>query len=194
MDRIIEKKKWTTKKILQYTAIAVFVFFLLYILVLRDRSSRINIDKDQVTIAEVTLDNFQEFIPVDGVVQPRTTIYIDAVLGGTVETKYVEDGAEVKKDDTILKLSNANMQLSYMDQETRMYDAINNLQNSRIALEQNKFLRQKEITNLLYQIDEVEKEYERAQKLYDEGVYTLKEYQDAKRDYEFSSKQLINQP
>jgi len=190
MDRLIEKKKWTTKKILQYTAIAVFVFFLLYLFLLRDRSSRLNIEKNQVTIAPVTLDNFQEFIPVDGVVQPRTTIYIDAVLGGTVEKKFVEDGAEVKKDDTILKLSNANMQLSYMDQETRMYDAINNLQNSRIALEQNKFIRQKEITNLLYQIDEVKTEFERARKLYDDGVYTLKEYQDAKRDYEFSSKQL----
>lgn len=191
MDRIIEKKKWTTKKILQYTAIAVFVFFLLYIFLLRDRSSRINIERSQLTFAKVTLDNFQEFIPVDGVVLPRTTIYIDAVLGGTVETKYVEDGAEVKKDDTILKLSNANMQLSYMDQETRMYDAINNLQNSRIALEQNKFLRQKEITNLMYQIDEVKTEFDRAQKLYDDGVYTLKEYQDARRDFEFSSKQLL---
>jgi HlyD family secretion protein len=191
MDRIIEKKKWTPKKILQYTAIAVFVFFLMYLFLLRDRSSRLNIDKNQVTISKVMLDYFQEFIPVDGMVQPRTTIYIDAVLGGTVETKYVEDGAEVKKDDLILKLSNANMQLSYMDQETRMYDAINNLQNSRIALEQNKYIRQKEITNLLYQIDEVTTAFERAKKLYNDGVYTLKEYQDAKRDYEFSSKQLL---
>lgn len=191
MDRIIEKKKWTTKKILQYSALAVFVFFLLYIIFLRDRSSRINVDKNQVTVTKVILDKFQEFIPVDGVVQPKTTIYIDAVLGGTVETKYVEDGATVKKDDLILKLSNANMQLSYMDQETRMYDAINNLQNSRIALEQNKFLRQKEITNLLYQIDQVVTDFERAQKLYNDGVYTLKEYQDAKRDHDFSKKQLM---
>jgi HlyD family secretion protein len=190
MDRIIEKKKWTTKKILQYAAIALFVFFLLYLFIFLDRSSRLNIEKDQVTIATVTLDNFQEFIPVDGVVQPLTTIYIDAVLGGTVEKKFVEDGAEVKKGDVILQLSNANMQLSYMDQETRMYDAINNLQNSRIALEQNKFMRQKEITNLLYQIDGVKIEYDRATKLYEEGVYTLKEFQDAKRDFEFSSKQL----
>ncbi len=191
MDRIIEKKKWTPRKILQLTALAVFVLFLAYLLLLRDRSSRINVDMNQVTTAKVVLDNFREFIPVDGVVQPKTTIYIDAVLGGTVETKYVEDGAFVKKDDLILRLSNANMQLSYMDQETRMYDAINNLQNSRIALEQNKYLRQKEITNLLYQIDQVRTEFERAQKLYDDGVYTLKEYQDAKRDFEFSSKQLL---
>jgi HlyD family secretion protein len=191
MDRIIEKKKWTARKIIQYGAIAVFVLFLLYLFIFLDRSSRLNVGKDQVTIATVTLDNFQEFIPVDGVVQPRTTIYIDAVLGGTVEKKYVEDGAEVKKDDVILQLSNANMQLSYMDQETRMYDAINNLQNSRISLEQNKFLRQKEITNLLYQIDQVKSEYDRVTKLYDEGVYTLKEFQDSKRDFEYSSKQLL---
>jgi HlyD family secretion protein len=190
MDRIIEKKKWTTKKILQYAAIAVFVFFILYLFLFLDRSSRLNVEKDQITVARVTLDKFQEFIPVDGVVQPRTTIYIDAVLGGTVEKKYVEDGAEVKKGDVILQLSNANMQLSYMDQETRMYDAINNLQNSRISLEQNKFLRQKEITNLEYQIDQATLEFARAKKLYDEGVYTLKEFEDGKRDFEYSTKQL----
>jgi HlyD family secretion protein len=190
MDRIIEKKKWTTKKILQYAAIAVFVFFILYLFLFLDRSSRLNVEKDQVTIARVTLDKFQEFIPVDGVVQPKTTIYIDAVLGGTVEKKFVEDGAEVKRGDEILQLSNANMQLSYMDQETRMYDAINNLQNSRISLEQNKFLRQKEITDLQYQIDQATLEYQRAKKLFDDGVYTLKEFEDAKRDFEFSTKQL----
>ncbi|NTV83684.1 MAG: efflux transporter periplasmic adaptor subunit, partial [Bacteroidales bacterium] len=67
MDRMIEKKKWTTKKILQYSAIAVFVFFLAYIFFFRDRSSRINVDKNQVTMAKVVLDKFQEFIPVDGV-------------------------------------------------------------------------------------------------------------------------------
>jgi HlyD family secretion protein len=190
MDRIIEKKKWTTKKILQYAAIAVFVFFILYLFLFLDRSSRLNVEKDQVTIAQVTLDKFQEFIPVDGIVMPRTTIYIDAVLGGTVEKKFVEDGAEVKKGDVILQLSNANMQLSYMDQETRMYDAINNLQNSRISLEQNKFLRQKEITNLQYQIDQATLEYQRARKLFDDGVYTLKEFEDSKRDFEFSTRQL----
>lgn len=189
MDRIIEKKKWTTKKIIQIAAVMIFAAFIL-LLIFRDRSSRLNVDKSQITIATVTEDKFQEFIPVDGIVQPKTTIYIDAILGGTVEKKYLEDGAEVHTGDTILRLSNANMQLSYMDQETRMYDAINNMLNSRIALEQNKYQRQKEITNLQYQIDQVTKEFERSQKLYDDGVYTLKQYEDAKRDYDYSLKQL----
>jgi HlyD family secretion protein len=111
-------------------------------------------------------------------------------LGGNVEEIYVEDGAILEEGDSILKLANANMELSYMDQETRMYDAINNLQNSRIALEQNKFLRQKEIVNLQYQIDAAITDFERKKDLFEDEVITLKEFEDAKRDYDFTLRQL----
>jgi HlyD family secretion protein len=43
---------------------------------------------------------------------------------------------------------------------------------------------------LLYEIDQVEKEFERSQKLYDDGVYTMKQYEDARRDYDYSRRQL----
>ncbi len=190
MDRIIEKKKWTTKKILTIAAIAIFGLFLIYLLFIRDNQSRLYVNKEQVSMAMVESDRFQEFIPVDGVVLPKTTIYIDAVLGGNVEEIYVEDGAILEEGDSILKLANANMELGYMDQETRMYDAINNLQNSRIALEQNKFLRQKEIVNLQYQIDAAVTDFERKKDLFGDEVITLKEFEDAKRDYDFTLRQL----
>lgn len=190
MDRIIEKKKWTTQRILTIAAVVVFAFFLIYLLFIRDKRSKLFISADQVTIARVLEDKFQEFIPVDGVVQPMNTVYIDVVLGGTVEMKFVEDGALLEEGDTIVLLSNASMQLSYMDQETRMYDAINNLQNSRIALEQNKFLRQREITNLLYQIDQVKTNFARQKTLFKDSVISVKEYEDAERDHNFTMKQL----
>lgn len=190
MDRIIKKKKWTTQRILTIAAVTAFAFFLIYLMFIRDKRSKLFISKEQITIARVLEDKFQEFIPVDGVVLPMHTVYIDAVLGGTVEKKYVEDGAMLKLGDTIIRLSNASMQLSYMDQETRMYDAINNLQNSRISLEQNKFYRQKEITNLLYEIDQVEKTFQREKKLFDEKVISVMEFEDAERDYKFTMKQL----
>jgi HlyD family secretion protein len=190
MDRIIEKNKWTTQRILAISAVAIFAFFLVFLIFIRDKRSKLIISKEQVTIARVMEDKFQEFIPVDGVVQPLNTVYIDAVLGGTVEKKVVEDGAILKTDDVILVLSNADMQLSYMDQETRMYDAINNLQNSRIALEQNKYIRLKEITNLLYEIDQVRKDFSRQKTLYDGGVISVKEFEDSDRDYNFALKQL----
>lgn len=190
MDRVIEKKKWTTGKIVRIAAISLFVVFLLYLLFFRDKSSKLYVEKSQVTIATVMEDKFQEFIPVDGVVYPKNTIYIDAVQGGFVEKVYVEDGAMLHKGDTILKLANANMELSLMEQETRIFEAINNQENTKIGLEQNKFYRQQEIVQIQYQIDQAEKDFERKKKLYNEEVISEKEYEDAKRENDFALKQL----
>jgi HlyD family secretion protein len=190
MDRVIEKKKWTTKRVLNISLIGVFVLFILYLLVFRDKRSKLYVDKSQITVATVLEDKFQEFIPVDGVVYPKNTIYIDAVQGGFVEKIYVEDGAMLEKGDTILKLSNANMELSLMEQETRIFEAINNLENTKIGLEQNKFYRQKEIVQLQYQIDQAKRDFERKKQLYEEEVISDKEFEDAKRENDFSIKQL----
>jgi HlyD family secretion protein len=190
MDKAIEKKKWTTKKILNIAGISIFVLFILYLLFFRDKRSKLYVDKSQITIASVLADKFQEFIPVDGVVFPRNTIYIDAVQGGFVEKVYVEDGAILNKGDTIMKLSNANVELRLMEQETRIFEAINNLQNTKIGLEQNKFYRQSEIVEMHYQIDQTKRDFERKEQLYKEEVISDKEFEDAKRDYEFTVKQL----
>ena len=190
MDRIIEKKKWTPKKIGYIAAGILFLAFIAWLTIFRDNRSRLYIDRNQITIAEVKLDKFQEFIPVDGVVYPRTTVYIDAMQGGVVEKIFVEDGAILKQGEPILKLHNPSMELSYMDQETRMYDAINNLQNSKISLEQNKFVRQKEIVQLEYQLEGVERDYQRKVMFHKEKLISDKEFEDATRDYKNTRKQL----
>jgi len=190
MDRIIEKKKWTVKKILTIAFAAAFGFLIVYLIFFRDKQTRLYVDKDQLSVAVVKLDRFQEFIPTDGVVYPKTTIYVDAVQGGTVERVFVEDGANLKKGDTILKLVNADMELRYMDQETRMYDAINNLQNSRVNLERSKFTRQMDIVNLMAQIDKVKIDFERKQQLYADKYISDQEFEDAQREYDLTMKQL----
>ena len=189
MDRIIEKKKWTTRKLLTIAFVGAFVILLLYLFFIRDNRSKLYIDKEQITIASVMADKFQEFIPVDGMVYPKTTIFIDAIQGGIVEAVYVEDGSILKKGDPILKLMNANMELSFMEQETRMYDAINNLQNTKIRLEQNKFNRQREIAELRYNIDEARKDYDRKQQLYEEEVISIKDFEDADRQFKSLQRQ-----
>jgi len=190
MDRLIEKKKWPPKKIALWAGGALFTIFVVYRLLFSDLGNSLYVDKNQVTINPVIKGNFQEFIPIDGVVYPRTTIFIDAVQGGFVEEIYVEDGAILKKGESILKLVNTNMELSYMDQETRIYDAINNLQNSKISLDQNKFLRQREILELQYQIDLLKTDFDRKQRFFQEKVISEKEYEDASREYTYSLKRL----
>jgi HlyD family secretion protein len=190
MDRKIEKKKWTTKRFVTIIGIALLAYLLVYLVFLRDNSSKIYIDKEQITIAEVKADKFQEFIPIDGIVLPKTTIYIDAIMGGNVKEIYVEDGALLAKGDPILRLVNTNLELSYMEQETRIFEAINNLQNTKIGLEQNKFLRQKEIANLNQQLEAVEVNFGRQKSLYTDSLISVQAFEDAERNFRYSKKQL----
>lgn len=190
MDRAIEKKTWTTGRILTLSGAVVLTALIIWMFFIRDNRSKLYIQKQQVTIAEVVESKFQEFIPVDGVLLPRNTVYIDAVQGGVVEEVYVEDGAMLKKGDPILKLTNANMELSYMDQETRMYDAINNLANTLINIEQLKYTRQKEIIELSYQIDRLKTDFGRKETFYKDQLISAKEFEDAKRDYQHAMNQL----
>jgi len=167
-----------------------FSYFLIYLLFLRDTASKLYINKNQLTIVEVKEDKFQEFIPIDGIVFPKNTYHIDAIQGGVVEAVYAEDGDMLNKGDTLLKLLNTAMELSYMEQETRMLAEINNLQNTRLSLEQNKYLRQKEIVQLEYQIDLTERDFRRKVQLHDKLVISDKEFEDAERDFNFTVKQL----
>lgn len=190
MDRAIEKKKWPPKRIASIVAIAAFVFFIVYLLFLRDKSSKLYVDKNQITIAPVLADKFMEFIPIDGVVFPKNTNYIDVAQGGVVEQKFVEDGAMLEVGDTIVKLLNTQMELSYMEQETRMLAGINDLSNSKIALQRNTFIRQKEIVQLEYLIDLQKIDFERKVELFSDSVISPKEFEDAEREYIFSMKLL----
>jgi HlyD family secretion protein len=190
MDRPIKKKKWTIRRIVVIAGIALLVFSFVYLLFFRDRQSKLYVYREQLSIATVSEDKFQEFIPVDGVVYPRNTVYIDAIQGGIVETVYVEDGALLKKGDPILKLMNANMELSTMEQETRMLDAINNLQNTKIRLEQNKFNREKEIAELSYRLQLAGIDYERKKQFIRDKLISQKEWEDAELEYFGLKRQL----
>jgi len=183
MDRIIEKKRWTPKKIAIITAAVLFGFFIIYLLFFRDKSSRLYVDKDKISVARVEQGRFQEFIPVDGVVQPLVTIYVDAVFGGRVEEIYVRDGAMVKEGDKILRLSNLSMEMSYMQQENHALEVLNNYQNTQLNLERNKFALERQLADLDYLLDFAKKDYQRKKQFYKEGVISLEEYENAEREY-----------
>jgi len=183
MDRQIEKKRWPLKKVLYLTGGAVFLILILYLFFFRDTTSRLYVEKERVTIAIAERANFQEFIPLDGTVLPIKTVVIDAVQGGRVEKIFVEDGAMLHSGDTILKLSNPSVELDYMYRETQMYDIINNLQNTKLNIEQTKFLREKEIADLDYKIDKTKTDFDLKERFHKEDLISDKEFEDAKREY-----------
>ncbi len=186
MDKAIKKKKWTTKKILSIAGATALTVFILYLLFFRDNSSRLYVDKDKMTIATVEQGRFQEFIPVDGVVQPIVTIHIDAAFGGRVEELYVRDGAILEEGDKILRLSNMQLEMNYMQQESQALEVLDRYQNTRLNLERNMFQLQRELAQLEYRLDIAETDYNRKKSFYSQDVISEEEYENAERDYRFA--------
>jgi len=190
MDRIIEKKKWTFKLFVKLIVAGLFLFFLVFLLFLKESRSRLNVEISHITTSNVIKDKFQEFIPVDGIVHPKRTIFIDAIQGGTVEIIFVEDGAILKKGDTILKLSNANVELDYMNRESQTFDVINNLRNSKLGIQRSEFTREDEITDLDYMLDKASIDFKRKEELYNKKVISLEEFEIVSRDIIFYKTKL----
>ncbi len=184
MDRKIKKKKWTLSKILTYGGSTAFVLFILYSFIFADKGSKLNVSVDKINIATVHSGEFREFIPVDGSVMPIKTIRLDAIEGGVVEKKFTEGGIATQKGDTIMKLANSNLLQSFIREETQAFILINNLENTKLSLQQNQFNLKRQITELDFQIDEAKDMYNRSQPLYEEKVISEQKFLNAKRNYE----------
>ena len=93
--------------------------------------TKLNVAQDRLTVSEVSKGNFQEFIPINGVVLPIQTIYLDAVEGGRVEDVLVEDGTMVRKGQPLMKLANTDLELSLANQETSVFTLQTQMQYTR---------------------------------------------------------------
>ena len=185
MDRTIEKKRWPPKKIAGLLIIILFCSLVLYGFLFTDRSSKLNVDAEKITINRVTKGQFQESIPVIGNVLPIKTVYLDAVEGGRVETRYIEAGTLVQEGDEILKLSNTNLLLDIMYREAQLFEQSNNLRNSRLLMEQNRLALRRELAEINYNIKTQKRIFERSTRLAEKNLISQEEYEQAKDDYEF---------
>jgi HlyD family secretion protein len=185
MDRVIEKKKWSTKKILTIAGIVAIIALIAGSYYFTSGKSKLNVDTDRITISEITKGTFQERIPVNGVVLPLTTIYLDAVEGGRVEEKFVDDGTVMKKGDPILKLSNTDLQLSLVTQKTNVYNLLTQMQISKNAAEQNTVNKLNSMTDVESSLKEAKRIYELDKYLYAQKAIGSQEYQKAKNDFDY---------
>lgn len=189
MDKKIEKKYWSKKRMSLIGGGVLVALLLGYNLIFADHRSRLNVEKDKITISTVTKGTFDQYIAVTAVVLPLKTIRLDAIVGGYVSQKYLEGGSNVKKGDSILRLENQNLMMDFVNHETEIYRLINELQNTRQSLKQNKFTMQQTIATLDYQIDQAKDLYDRNKQLVDEKIVARQDYVKYKIDYERLVKQ-----
>lgn len=184
MDVIKPKKFWTKQKITLTGLGVALVAFIIYLTFFSDKRSKLNVDPEKITISDVKEGNFDEFIIVQGAVQPLKTIRLDAIVGGYVTQKLVEGGTKVGRGDIILRLENQQLKLNFLQSETEANRLVNDLQNTRQRLRVEKFTLRKTLAELDFQIDQAKDAFERNKKLIKDNVISEAEFQKSKREYE----------
>ena len=185
MDRKIEKSNWNKKRILTIVGITALVALIAGAIYGTSGKSKYNASIDRITISEIKRGPFQEFIPVNGVVYPQITIYLDAVQGGTVQEKYVEDGAKLKKGDPILKLANTDVELSLANSENQVYNVQTQMQISKNNAAQNTVSKLQTMADAESAFKEAERLYNLDKTLYAQKAIGLQEYKIAENAYNY---------
>lgn len=195
MDVIIKKKTWTPPRLVLLGAALLMLVSVVATLLSSAGPAKLKLDLERLTISPVTQGAFQEFVPVDGVVMPIKTIYLDAPEGGTVRRILVEDGAELQPGQPIIELANSDLQLEMVNRETAVFDLMNNLQNTRNLLQQNRIQQLNQQAEIENQMREAKRLHELNKNLYEQKVIARQEYQQTRNayDYQVRRKQLSKQ-
>jgi HlyD family secretion protein len=188
MDRVIEKKFWNKKRLLIIAGSVALVVLIGASIYSSTGNSKLNVVTDRITISEVKHGPFKEFIPVDGVVLPVTTIYLDAMEGGRVEQKYVDDGAILKKNEPILRLSNTDLELSLATRKPPFLKCLLKCRIQKNNAEQNSMNRQNQMADVDNAYVEAERLYNLNKKLYEQKVIGKQEYESSLNLYNYQVK------
>jgi HlyD family secretion protein len=183
MDEIIKKKNKTLQRILIGTLAVALLGWMAFSFYKSAGTSKLNVESSRILTHTVEEGIFQEFIPVTGVVQPIKTVIVAAVEGGRIEEKYLEDGANVLSGTPILRLSNSDLQLSYLNQEGNIIAQINQIRNMNLLQEQQSLNLRESALEAEYRLDLLKRKVKRDHALFVSNAIAKVDYEDLESEY-----------
>ena len=159
--------------------------FVVYLIV-RPNNKTLRVDKDTVTISNVVMGEFNDYIRISGRVQPMTTIQLSPQEGGIVEKILIEEGSPVKAGDAILILSNDNLDLQILNSEAELAEKENILRNTQIQMEQQKLDVRQNVLEYGTNVERLRRAYEQQKALYEDKLIAREEYLTAGEDYKLA--------
>ena len=186
MDIQLEKKKGLKKKHIPYVAGGMLFLALVLWIIFGNHASSLKVDARSLSIGKVTHEQFNDFVRVNGQVQPITIIQLSPEEGGIVQERLVEEGTTVQKGQIIIRLSNSSLDLSILNSEAELAEKQNFLRNTQVTMEQEKLSIRQEKLQLDLEIKRKLRAFQQQEQLYKEELIAREEYLQAKEDYELA--------
>ncbi|MBP3614959.1 MAG: HlyD family efflux transporter periplasmic adaptor subunit [Bacteroidaceae bacterium] len=190
MDRIIEQKKGLKKKHIPFIIGGGLFLILVAWLIFGDHSSKMRVNSASIIVSSVEQGSFNDYIRLSGQVQPKISILLTSLESGVVERRVVNEGAIVKKGDTLLVLRNPDLVKQTRDIEAQYIDMQNSNRDAAIGLEKEKLSMQQQRLTAKIEANRAKRTFEQQQSLYSDGLTTQEEYLRAKENDELAQTNL----
>jgi len=116
-------------------------------------ASQKTVDAKRLRLGTVDIKPFAETLPVNGVLVPSNTVFVDAVKGGSVVEILVEDGAIVSAGEVLARLSNTELELQVMAHEAQYAQQLSNLARAQIEYDQSQLRYRQQLSDAKLDIE-----------------------------------------
>ena len=189
MDKVVERKRIDKRILIAAGAAGVPLFVILFWLFAPSANSQ-SVNPDRLSIANVQQGVFDDFLPLRDRVTPLVTVYLDAVEGGRVEKKLVEDGAQVVEGQPLAVLSNAELQLSTLEKQAEVEQQLNNMRSQELALTQTRNNNLRDLNQAETELAKARRQYDLQKPLSEKGFVSMKTFNDTKDDLQYQQQRL----
>jgi len=189
MDRVIVRKRIDRRILIAGGAAALLVLLLVFWL-FAPREGTQAVARDRLTISTAESGVFEDFLPLRSRVTPLVTVYLDAVEGGRVEKKIVEDGAQVVQGQMLAVLSNAELQLSTLEKQAEVEQQLNNMRSQELALVQSHNSNLRDLNQAETDLAKARRQYELYESLASKGFVAQKTFRNTKDDLQYQAQRL----
>ena len=143
------------------------------------------ISADSVRIAQVVAGEFSEYVNAEGTLQPIQTVKVYTREGGFVESMPLQDGALVRKGDTIMILSDPELLRTIETARENWRKQNRNFRTSMIEMEQRRITLAQNILQTKYELKRLEKEHSLALEEYRMGIRSRAQLEVADEEYNY---------
>jgi HlyD family secretion protein len=189
MDRVVERRRLDRRLLIAGAGGAVLLLVLMFWL-FAPRADSMTVNQDRLAIAEAQPGIFEDFLPVRARVTPLVTVYLDAVEGGQVQKKLVEDGAQVSAGQLLAVLSNAELQLSTLEKQAEVEQQLNNMRSQELALVNTHNSNLRDLNQAENDLAKAKRQYDLQKALAEKGFVAMKTFNDTKDDLTYQQQRL----
>ncbi|MCQ2974090.1 MAG: efflux RND transporter periplasmic adaptor subunit [Bacteroidales bacterium] len=157
MDRILKQQPWYLRNKFYIIGGVIIIALIVYSIKLSFEPKKYRVETEYIKTSEAKIEAFLEYIDIEGLVQPINTIRINSKESGNVLKIVAEDGQTLQKGDTILILTNSELEQTIEDQGDELERQRTNYEKQLIDQKKLRISLQKQAIQTEYEMKRLEK-------------------------------------